>query len=354
MLSWIAQLNKYDNVYLITGFHEIQIFLEHYNERSNLNLIVIPENSDIDIFLSKVISNADIARMRDIPLGVAYWDLSGNSHSFLNKFFFQTSVIVNILIFRYYLITNLKKNIETNLYIYAYINNIQYYIFEKYFRSASTGQSIIYQVPKLNQISLIKNPKLNKKIMKFIYSSVSGVEMELYKTKMYIAFGSKFFISAKSSIDPWPFIIKKFGIELPIVDQDSALIIDGPIQTLIGVNYKESISRLEKYINMSMKSKNIFLKPHYNHNFGTFDKSEMLSNFKIIPKGFPVEIYMHLFSKIFFFTSSAISSCKETTEATCLLNILVYKDEISYSENIKIMNDSVSDKISRISFAELS
>jgi len=353
MHSWISNLSKYDNVYLVTGFHEIQIFLHDYNESSLLNLVVIPENSDLDLFLNQILKNADIERMRDIPLGVAYWDLNVNSHSFFNKFLFQLKALISIVKLRYYLIHNLNYIIQANLYVYAYLNNIQFFIFEKYFRKVSRGHSVIFQVPRLNQISLIKNPKLSKKIIKFIYSIVSGVEMELYRTQMYVAYGSKSYAVTKPLISPWNIIVKKFNIVLPNVNKDSVLIIDAPIQTLLGVDYKESLSRLEQYINNSIGSKNIFLKPHYNHDFGTFDQSNIQSKFTVIPKVYPVEIFMNLFRKIYFFTSSAICSCEDSSEPICLLNILSYKDEKFYMENIKIMNDSVSDKISRISFAEL-
>jgi hypothetical protein len=353
MYSWISKVKNYDNIYLITGFHEIQIFLLDYDEKSPLNLIVIPENSDIEIFLNKVISNADIGRMRDIPFGVAYWNLNKKSNFFVNKIFFQIEAIFNILRLRFFLVNNLKGKIQTNLFIYAYLGNIQYYIFEKYFSKMSSGHSVIYNVPNLNQISKVKNPKLTKKIIKLIYSLVSGVKMELYKTAMYVTFGSKKFVSNESSNNPWPLIIKKFDIQLPNIDKDAVLIIDAPIQTMLGVKFKESLSRLEQYIYKSIESKDIYLKPHYNHEFGTFDNSDILSKFNIIPKGFPVEIYMHFFNKIYFFTSSAIASSPVNSENVCLLNILEFKEQKFYNENLRIMKDSVSDRISYISFAEL-
>ena len=57
------------------------------------------------------------------------------------------------------------------------------------------------------------------------------------------------------------------------------------------------------------------------------DNSDILSKFNIIPKGFPVEIYMHFFKKIYFFTSSAIAFSPVNTENVCLLNILEFKEQ---------------------------
>lgn len=350
---WCDKLSKYDNVYFVTGFHEIQIFLENYDIKSQSNLIIIPEESILDLFLTKFISNADIGRIKDIPLGIAYWDLKYKNNSFIQKIIFQFQALIQILFLRVYLIRKVKGKINTNLFIYSYLGNIQHYIFERRFSKISTGRSIIYKVPRLNNIDLIKQPKISKRLITLIYSLTSGVSLGLYNTEMYVAFGAKNIASSVSSKNPWPLIISKFKIQLPNIEKDAVLILDAPIQHLMGVKINESVTRLEQYISNSIDTSNIYFKPHYNHNECTFDNSDILKKFKAIPKEFPAEIYMHLFSKIFFFTSSSISSCGDSTEPICLLNILAFKDQKSYKENCKIMKDSVSDRISYISFAEL-
>jgi hypothetical protein len=347
-MEWVSHLNQYDNIYFLTGFHEIDKFLLDYNTDCKLNLIIIPEKSNIYPFLRSVIKNSHIESMKDIPLGVAYW-----SDRSVNKYTYVLHTLFKLIQFRVFLFRSLKEKCKSNLFIYSYVNNIQYYIFKKYFDKVSIGDSIVFKVPSNSDFRFKKNIGLFKFIFKIVYQLFSGVKLSLYQSSFYMAYGFSDTKCIKNTKDAWSKIRVKYSIPALNVKKNSILIIDAPIQFLVGVDTNKSLLLLEQYIAKLLSDHDVYIKPHYGHSVGTFDNSRILRELKIIQKGYPVELYMHLFKKVYFFTSTAIASCNDECKPISLLDILVYDNNNAYQENIELLRYSVGSNIDKITFAEI-
>jgi hypothetical protein len=347
-MEWMSQLNQYDNIYFLTGFHEIDKFLLDYNTNSKLNLIIIPEKCNIFSFLRNIIKNSHIESIKDIPFGVPYW-----SDRSVNKYTYVLRTLFRLIQFRVLLFRSLKERCKANLFIYSYINNIQYYIFKKYFDKVSTGVSIVFKVPSNSDFRFKKQVGLFKFIFKMVYQLFSGVKLSLYQSPFYIAYGFSDTKCIKDTKGAWKNIIAKYGIPSLNVKINSILIIDAPIQTLVGVDTNKSLLLLEQYTAKLLSDHDVYIKPHYGHSIGTFDNSSILKELKIIQKGYPIELYMHQFKRIYFFTSTAIASCNEECEPISLLDILVYDNNKAYQENIKLLEYSVGSNIDKVTFAEI-
>ena len=234
-MKWVSHLKQYDNIYLITGFHEIDKFLLDYNMDCKLNLIVTTDDTDINNFLRSIIKNSHFESIKDIPFGVPYW-----SDRKVNKYVYTLHTLIKLIQFRMYLFYFMKENNDSNLFIYTYINNISYYIFKKYFDKVSTGNSVVFKVPGNSDFRLKKEKKLFKFVIGVIYQLVSGVKLSLYQSPFYECYGFSDVVFIKDTSGSWSKIIKKYTIPELDVGDNSVLIIDGPIQSLVGVDVRKS------------------------------------------------------------------------------------------------------------------
>jgi hypothetical protein len=229
-------------------------------------------------------------------------------------------------------------------------------MFKKYFDKVSTGDSIVFKVPSNSDFRFKKKIGLFKFIFKIVYQLFSGVKLSLYQSSFYMAYGfsdTKCIKDTKDTKDAWNKIRIKYSIPALNVKKNSILIIDAPIQFLVGVDTIKSLLLLEQYITRFPSDHDVYIKPHYGHSVGTFDNSSILRELKIIQKGYPIELYMHLFKKVYFFTSTAIASCNDECKPTSLLDILVYDNNSAYQENIKLLEYSVGSNIDKVAFAKI-
>jgi hypothetical protein len=347
-MEWISNLSQYDNIYLITGFHEIDKFLLDYNIDCKLNLIVILETTKIEPFLRNILKNCHIKSMRGIPLGVAYW-----SDKSVNKYTYILRTLFRLIEFRVFLSRSIKEKCKANLFIYSYINNIQYFIFKKYFDKVSTGKSVVFKIPSNSDFRVKKKVGLLKYIFKIVYKLFSGAKLSLYESSFYVAYGFSDTKDTKDTKDAWIKIRTKYGIPTLNVKKNSILIIDAPIQFLVGVDTNKSLLLLEQYFTKLLSDHDVYIKPHYGQSAATFDNSSIFRELKIIQKGYPVELYMDLFKKVYFFSSTAIASCNDECIPISLLDILVYDDNNAYQENINLLKISAGLNIDKITFAEI-
>lgn len=309
-------------VYFVENFHGIQYFLSLITPAEE-NLIITSGNPHLERFLDDILPRQERMIIPRIPC---------------YRFFILPFLL---LFWRWRYSRILSEKNPNEAYFFGKGCNLHFFTVFRFFQTR--GRSIRFvdgSGGKFKEELILETSILQKAYNKLL-SLCCGQQLARYQCWAWNHIGLASFPETEQiNLLDWRDIANKFNFSAEKLN-NAALLVDGPIQDIPGVDIKKTQTNLVNYFTENV-NKDIHLKMHINYDYNSFSGTSIEKNLTLLPRHIPAELIILRYNEIYFFSSASCYGHHDDKKLYSLSKLLVFNLQGAEANYWKLFNDYYS------------